>query len=140
MSGRTFLDTNVLVYAIDAGEPAKRDIARSVLASRAYGEFVLSAQVLSEFYVTATRKLDSPLTETEAAEALDRFRNRPVIAIDINLVHHAVEISQSSRISYWDALIVAAAVRAGCRRLLSEDLNDSQEICSVRVENPFKGA
>lgn len=140
MTGRTFLDTNVLVYAIDDGEPVKRDIARNVLASSDYGEFVLSAQVLSEFYVTATRKLASPLTGTEAAGALDRFKRRPVLAIDVSLVKHAVEISQSSQISYWDGLIVAAAVRGGCQRLLSEDLKDGQEICSVRVENPFSSA
>lgn len=137
MSGRTFLDTNVLVYAIDDGEPVKRDIARSVLASNSYGELVLSAQVLSEFYVTATRKLEQPLAESDAAEALDRFGRGPVVDIDINLVKRAAEISRSSQISYWDGLIVAAAVRGGCDRLLSEDLNDGQEICSVRVENPF---
>lgn len=140
MSGRTFLDTNVLVYAIDASEPVKRDIARNVLASNSYGEFVLSAQVLSEFYVTVTRKLARPLAESDAAEALERFGGRPMIAIDIDLVRRAVEISRYSQISYWDGLIVAAAVRGGCQRLLSEDLNDGQEICSVRVENPFGSA
>lgn len=139
MSDRTFLDTNVLVYAIDDNEPAKRDIARSVLASQGYGEFVLSAQVLSEFYVTVTRKLADPLSEGEAAEALDRLGARPVIAIDVQLVKHAAEISRSSQISYWDGMIVAAAVRGGCECLLSEDLKDGQEICSVRVENPFAG-
>lgn len=61
MSVRTFVDTNVLVYSIDDGEPAKRRIAERVLASRNYGEFVLSAQVLGEFYVTVTRKLAKPV-------------------------------------------------------------------------------
>jgi predicted nucleic acid-binding protein len=139
MSARTFIDTNVLVYAIDEAEPAKRAVAERVLASRDYGELVLSTQVLSEFYVTVTRKLATPVTEADAEQALDSFGSRPIVEVDTALVRSAVQISRSSKISYWDGLVVAAAIRGGCQRLLSEDLNDGQEICSVRVENPFRG-
>jgi predicted nucleic acid-binding protein len=140
MSGRTFVDTNVLVYAVDEAEPAKREIAGNVLTSGQHGELVLSAQVLSEFYVTVTRKLARCLSETEAAQGLDRLGRYPVVPADTALVRRAVEISRSSQISYWDGLVVAAAARAGCERLLTEDLNDGQEINSVRVENPFRDA
>ncbi len=138
MSDRTFVDTNVFVYAIDDDEPAKRAIAASVLASDQYGELVLSAQVLSEFYVTVTRKLAGRVSEAETLQGLDQLSLHTVLPIGGSLVRHAVEISRSSQISYWDGLIVAAAAAAGCELLLTEDLNHGQEINSVRVENPFR--
>jgi len=140
MNDRTFVDTNVFVYAVDEAEPAKRDIAERVLASGEYGELVLSTQILSAFYVTVTRKLDGRISETEALEGLDRLSLYPVIPVDTALVKRAVEISRSSQLSYWDGLIVATAAQAGCGRLLTEDLNDGQEINSVRVVNPFRDA
>lgn len=140
MSAKTFIDTNVLVYAVDEREPVKRDISRKVLASSQYGEFVLSAQVLGEFYVTLTRKFGEPISEEEAVEALDRLSKYAVVPIDVALVGNAVQTSRSSQISYWDGLVVAAAARAGCELLLTENLNDGQRIGSVRIENPFRDA
>jgi predicted nucleic acid-binding protein len=138
MSDSTFVDTNVLVYAVDDADPEKRDIARRSLGSTRYGKLILSTQVLSEFYVTVTRKLAEPVSDARAAEALDWLGLLPVVSIDAALVKSAVHISRSSRLSYWDGLVVAAAARGGCQRLLSEDLNDGQKIGSVRVENPFR--
>jgi predicted nucleic acid-binding protein len=138
MSDRTFLDTNVLVYAVDDAEPEKRDIARRTLGSAEYGTLVLSTQILGEFYVTVTRKLAEPVPAAKAAEALDWLGLLSVVAIDAALVKSAVNISRSAQLSYWDSLVVAAAARGGCERLLSEDLNDGQQIGSVRVENPFR--
>lgn len=140
MSGgsRTFVDTNVFVYAIDDAEPAKRAIAERVLASERFGELVLSAQVLGEFYVTVTRRLDGRISAVEALQGLNRLSLYPIVSIDAPLVRNAVEISCSSQVSYWDGLIVASAAAGGCDRLLTEDLNDGQVIGSVRVENPFR--
>jgi len=138
MSDSTFVDTNVLVYAIDDSEPEKRDLARHSLGSKDYGKFVISAQILGEFYVTVTRKLAQPIPEDKAAEALDWLALLTVVTIDATLVKHATQISRSAKLSYWDGLVVAAATRGGCQRLLSEDLNDGQQIGSVRVENPFR--
>ncbi len=138
MSDRTFVDTNVFVYAIDDAEPAKRDIAKGVLASGEYGELVLSSQVLGEFYVTVTRKLAGRVSEADAERGLNRLCQHPVVPVDQTLVRSAVQISRSSQISYWDGLVVAAAARAGCERLLTEDLNDGQVIGSVCIENPFR--
>jgi predicted nucleic acid-binding protein len=135
---RAFVDTNVLVYAVDEDEPEKRDAARELLGSTQPGELALSAQVLGEFYVTVTRKLARPISEAQAAELLQWLELLPVVAIDAALAKHAVAVSRSAQLSYWDGLVVAAAVRAGCRRLLSEDLNDGQVIATVRVENPFR--
>lgn len=139
MSAEAFLDTNVLVYALDEDEPGKREVARRLLASAAPGTLALSAQVLGELYVTATRKLAKPLTPEQAAEVLEWLALLPVVPVDAALVKRATEIGREAQISYWDGLVVAAAARGGCRRLLSEDLNDGQEIATVRVENPFRG-
>lgn len=138
MSDSTFVDTNVLVYAVDDSEPEKQDLARRSLGSKRYGKFVVSAQVLGEFYVTVTRKLAQPIPEGTAAEALDWLALLTVVPIDAPLIKHGTQISRSAQLSYWDGLVVAAATRGGCQRLLSEDLNDGQQIGSVRVENPFK--
>jgi predicted nucleic acid-binding protein len=138
MSDRTFLDTNVLVYAIDDAEPAKQEIAKRALASSNYGRFTVSAQVLGEFYVTVTRRLAKPLSTADAMSGIEHLDGYGVVPIDAALVNEAISTSRSAQISYWDGLIVAAAERAGCERLLTEDLNDGQLIGSVRVENPFR--
>ena len=137
MSDRSFLDTNVLVYALDESEPQKRDTARRLLGSSDYGEFVLSAQILSEFYVVATRRLAQPVAEDIAVAAVDQLSQLPIVSIDPTLVKDAIELSRSAQVSYWDGLVVAAAAKAGCQRLLKEDLNNGQTIGSIQVENPF---
>jgi predicted nucleic acid-binding protein len=139
MSDSTFVDTNVLVYAADRSEPEKRALARRALGTKSYGRLVVSAQVLGEFYTTVTRKLPEPIPEAEAVQTLDFLALLPVVSIDTPLVKDAVQISRFAQLSYWDGLIVAAASRAGCQRLLSEDLNDGQQIGGVRIENPFRG-
>ncbi len=135
---RAFLDTNVVVYVFDHDEPSKSRRAKDVLKRAKPGELVLSAQVLSEFYVTVTRKLKRPLTAALAARAVDQLGLLAAVSIDADLVKAAIRISDSSQLSYWDGLIVASAATAGCERLLSEDLNDGQVISGVRVENPFR--
>jgi predicted nucleic acid-binding protein len=140
MSDRAFLDTNVLVYAVDEAEPGKRAEARRLLGSAGEQEFVLSSQVLGEFYAVATRKLEQPVPEAVAAAVIDLLGGLPTVSIDAALVKSAVQTSRSAQLSYWDGLIVAAAAASGCVRLLSEDLNDGQLIGSVRIENPFRGA
>lgn len=137
MSASTFLDTNVLVYLFDHDEPSKQQRAREILESGESGEFALSTQVLSEFYVTVTRKLARALDPARASEAVDWLGSFSVIFTDTELVKSAIRLSRTVQLSYWDGLVVAAANRARCVRLLSEDLNDGQRIGSVRVENPF---
>ncbi|HEY2767788.1 MAG TPA: PIN domain-containing protein [Solirubrobacteraceae bacterium] len=138
MSASALVDTNVLVYAVDEDEPEKRDTARKLLAASQPGALTLSAQVLGEFYVTVTRKLARPIPAAAATALLEWLELFPMVQIDAALVKHAVEISRSAQISYWDGLVVAAAARADCDRLLSEDLGDGQKIAGVLVENPFR--
>ena len=136
MSGRTFVDTNVLVYAADTADPNKQDLARAALRVRAR-EIVLSTQVLAEFYVVVTRRLATPMTEPDAAEAVVQLARRPVIAINKELVADAIGIARDARISYWDAQIVAAARAAGCETILTEDLQAGATVAGTRIENPF---
>jgi predicted nucleic acid-binding protein len=138
MTGSTFLDSNVLVYSVDESpaEKVKHEVAVGLLSGQAE-ELVVSTQVLQEFYVVTTRKLKVPLSEERAARAVRGIAKLDVVDVDVPLVLAAVETSRAARISLWDALIIEAASRAGCERVLSEDLNDGQEIRGVRIENPF---
>ena len=138
MSGRTFLDSNVLVYSVDESpsEKAKRERAVELLSVQPEN-LVVSTQVLQEFYVVTTRKLKNPLSEERAARAVRGIAKLDVIGVDVTLVLAAVDTSRAAQISLWDALIIEAASRAGCERVLSEDLNAGQVIRGVRVEDPF---
>ena len=98
---------------------------------------VISAQVLGEFFVVVTRRSQTLLTAHQAEQLLDLLGVLPVVEIDLKLVQRAVSTHKEWQISYWDALIVAAAERADCQRILSEDLNPGQVYHGVKVENPF---
>jgi predicted nucleic acid-binding protein len=132
-----FVDTNVAVYVHDHGSPDKRRRAVALFESPP-DRLVVSTQVLSEFYWTVTRKLDPPLAADPAREALRELATLPVVAVDRGLVLSAADTATRHQLALWDALIVEAAVRGGCERLFTEDLNDGQEIRGVLVENPFR--
>jgi len=131
-----FLDTNILVYLFDSDAPEKQARAREILREER-DRLVVSVQVLGEFYVTVTRKLAVPLTVEAAARAVDALCELKVQALHPDLVRSAVRRSRSSRLSYWDALIVETALDAGARVLFTEDLQDGQVIDSLRIVNPF---
>lgn len=137
MSGRTFLDTNVLVYLFDRDEPEKRERARGVLESGGYSPFVVSTQVLGEFYVTLTRKLTPRIDPDVALAAVRRFSDFSVVSMDVSLVHRAIDTAKAAQLSYWDALILEAAASAGSSRILTEDLAAGSVLRGVRIENPF---
>lgn len=138
MTGRTFIDSNVLVYSVDESPAEKPKHERAVdLLSARPENLVVSTQVLQEFYVVTTRKLKHPLSEERAARAVRGIAKLDVVGVDVPLVLAAVETSRTVRLSLWDALIIEAASRAGCERVLSEDLNAGQVIRGVRIENPF---
>ncbi|MGE4425889.1 MAG: PIN domain-containing protein [Solirubrobacteraceae bacterium] len=137
MSARTFLDTNVLVYAYDTAEPRKQRIAQELLAAAPAESLVISSQVLSEFYVTVTRKLPEPLSLPDASAAVRQLSTLHVVPVDGELVVTATEFQQRWQTSYWDALILAAASGARSAVLLSEDLADGATLAGVTIENPF---
>lgn len=134
-----FVDTNVLVYARDASDPEKQATAGAWidhLWTRAIGR--LSVQVLQEYYVTVTRKLQPGLPTEEAREDIrDLAAWRPV-RIDEGIVDSAWRIEDRFELSFWDSLIVAAAQAAGCKALLTEDLQHDLMIDGLRIANPFR--
>jgi|ERR1700733_899993 len=139
MSARTFIDTNVLIYAHDTDAGAKHQIARTVL-SELWGERtgVLSVQVLQEFYVNVTRKIASPLSKDSARLVVSTYAIwcTETSPIEIAL---AFQIEDEARIGFWDALIVSSALECGATRILSEDLSAGQRISGILIENPFLG-
>ncbi|MBW2701849.1 MAG: PIN domain-containing protein [Deltaproteobacteria bacterium] len=138
MSDRIFLDTNVLVYAFDDSDPAKKNRSLEILEQVGKQlQAVVSTQVLQEFYVVVLRKLKKPLSEDEAEGAVRRFAQLPVVLIDKAMILSAVRTSRIHQLSLWDALIVQSATESGCRRLLTEDLQHGQRFGSLQIENPF---
>lgn len=135
---RSFIDTNVLVYAVDPSEPAKQRKAQALLGGLDSADVRLSAQVLAEFYVVVTRKLDNPMPEKQALETVQELARLRPIAIDASLVSEAATLSLRRKISLWDAMVVRAAVEAECDRILSEDLSDDAVVEGLRIENPFR--
>ena len=133
----TFVDTNVLVYLFDADAPDKQARAQALLREE-MDRIVVSVQVLGEFYTTVTRKLAVPLTPDAATQAIEALCAFQVRAIHPGLVRSAIRRSQSSVMSYWDALIVETALEAGANVLFTEDLQDGQGIDGLRVVNPFR--
>jgi len=131
-----FLDTNVLIYAFDASEPAKRARAVALLEDEAL-DVVVSAQVLNEFYWTATRKLDPKVPEDVAQDVVRGLALGRVVPVDAALVEEAIALTRRHHLSLWDAGIVVAAQRAGCHELLTEDLANGQAFGGVRVRDPF---
>jgi predicted nucleic acid-binding protein len=137
MSDKTFIDTNILIYAHDVDANTKHDIAKAVLRelwSERAG--VLSMQVLQEFYVNVTRKIASPLSKELARLVVNNYAIwcSDTTPIEISA---AFRIEDESRIGFWDAMIVSAAAKSGATRILSEDLNSGQRIAGILVENPF---
>jgi predicted nucleic acid-binding protein len=134
-----FLDTNILVYAHDSADSEKQKICQKLIFEGiAQESAALSTQVLGEFIVTVTRKISPPLPFDKVNEELEALSILPIQGIDLYLVRNAFEIQQDTMISYWDALIVAAARSANCSTLYSEDLNSGQVIAGVEIVNPFE--
>jgi predicted nucleic acid-binding protein len=138
MTDRTFVDTNILVYAHDLDAGNKHQTARKLVArlweSR---RGVLSTQVLQEFYVTLTRKIPSPLSSPETRGILRNYFNWPVVVLDTPVIMHASDIEENQKISFWDALILSAAFSANATTLITEDLNHDQIIEGILIINPF---
>ncbi len=133
-----FVDTNILLYAISRN-PAEQDKtkrANEILAGR---DLALSAQVLQEFYVQATRaSRPDPLTHRQAVRLIESFRRFPVQGITSAIVMAALDTRERFQLSHWDSAIIEASRAIGCTEVLSEDMDDGQDYAGVRVSNPFR--
>lgn len=134
MSGKVFLDSNILVYAQDTGSADKQRRSRELIARLAdSGDGVISTQVMQEFFVSVTRKLGVPPLAAKAI--LKTFTVFEIVTAGPELIHEAIDCAVLNAISFWDALILAAAASAGCGILCTEDLNHGQIIMGVKVQN-----
>jgi predicted nucleic acid-binding protein len=136
-----FVDTNILLYALSSaneGQTEKVSVARQLVAGlMEQNGLILSVQVLSEFIAVAMRKGSPPLVAGEVAAVIKKLLEYTVLPIDAALVESALRRMQTSRISYWDALIVEAAIRSGASVLYTEDLHNGTFYDGLEVRNPF---
>lgn len=138
MTTPVFVDTNVLLYAADDHDPAKRDRAREWIAScwqKRCGR--LSTQVLNEFYTVVRRKFPGAVAAGDARAEIRRLLAWQPWQIDSHTMDAAWAVEARYRLHYWDALMVAAAQQQGCGLLLTEDLQHEQVIDDLRIVNPF---
>ena len=135
MNASLFVDTNILVYALDLDAGRKREAALRVIeAAVTPGETALSVQVLQELHVNLVRR---GRTFEEATQIVRDFYHWPVIENTLALLDDALGLQARFRLSLWDAMFVAAARASGASELLTEDLNHGQYYGGVRVRNPF---
>ena len=133
---KVFIDTNLLVYTMDQKDSGKQETAREYLKNLVDNHFpVLSTQVVQEFYVVATKKLKADPVVVK--NIIHNFHNMELVNIDLELIEQAIDISILSQISFWDSLIIAAAEKANCEFVISEDLNAGQLYRGIKLINPF---
>jgi predicted nucleic acid-binding protein len=138
MSDKVFVDTNVLVYAHDLDAGKRHDVAVRLVAELwELRTAVISTQVLQEFYVNATRKIPAPLSLAAARQIVRTYAAWQTESISPLEIQTASELEEQHQLSFWDALIVAAALKGGAARILTEDLTPGHRISGVTIENPF---
>jgi predicted nucleic acid-binding protein len=136
MMSKIFIDTNILVYAMDGGSPVKQERCREQLKSlKDDVRGVISTQVMKEFYVATTKKLGADALI--AKDILHRFERFEIVMITPEIIKDSIDCSIINRLSFWDSLIVVSAESARCAKLWTEDLNHGQIIRGVRIENPL---
>jgi predicted nucleic acid-binding protein len=136
-----FIDTNILVYTVDPADLLKQQQAISELDRLIQqGTGILSAQCLSEYFVTVTRKLSPPLSIPTARQHLNSFRKLwPVVPVTYEIILESVRATEIYNLHFWDAQIWAAAKLSGATELVTEDFNHGQNIEGVLIRNPFIG-
>ena len=140
MSGRAFLDTNIFVYAHDSGSPGKRAIARQLIADLTLnGAGVISYQVVHEFLNVALMKNRNKMAPEDARQYLNTVL-LPLLAVpsSVAVIEQAIWLYQRHQLSWYDSLIVSAAMQAHCSVLYSEDLQHGQTFGSVTITDPFR--
>ena len=135
-SARTFLDTNILVYADDTSEPVKQKTAVAlILHHMQQRSGVVSTQVLQEYFVAVKRKFKAD--SARAKEKVELYAAFRIARPDLNDILAAIDIHRLHGLSYWDALVLRMAKQSGCSVLLTEDMQPGQNFDGVRIVNPF---
>ncbi|MCC6469854.1 MAG: PIN domain-containing protein [Alphaproteobacteria bacterium] len=138
MTERFSLDSNVLIYSVDAAEGERQNRALEILDLAVRGPCVLTTQALGEFAQVASRKrlVDKAMVLAQVRDWSAAF---DVIGPDLTGMLQGLELWNSKMVSVWDAILLATVESAGCTLLLSEDLHDGGRFGGVTVLNPFKG-
>jgi predicted nucleic acid-binding protein len=139
MIGRTFVDSNVLIYAHDADAGVRqRRASEELIELWAAGRGLLSTQVLQEFYVNVTRKIKTPLSRSAAREVVRDYTSWGDSPITPATIVRGSEIGEIWQLSFWDAMILAAAEQSHAIRLLTEDLSHGAKIAGIEIVDPFR--
>lgn len=136
MLTRSFIDTNVLIYAEAGDAPAKQQLALTLL-KQLYesAQGVLSTQVLQEYCNVALKKLKLPAQHVRAQ--LELYEQFEIVQVSPAIIHAGLDLHQTRSIGFFDAIIMASAHAAGCAVVYSEDLNAGEVMAGVRIVNPF---
>ena len=137
--GKMFIDTNILIYAFDVSAGKKHQVASHILSDLwNSGLGVLSTQVLQEFFVNIVQKIQKPIDQKLAKEIVRDFLRWQVVVNNGDSILDAIDIRDKYRYSFWDSMIIEAAIKGGAVFLMSEDLQHGQVISGVTIRNPFK--
>lgn len=137
MSVLEFLDTSMLVYSYDVTDPRIQEVAQNFVRKGLAGDMVTSTQVLGEFAATLLHRVVPRVHPDEVTAILDAPDPVPIVATDADMVRCAVEVQGRYGLYFCDSLIIAAAERAGCETIWSEDLSSGQTHYGISVQNPF---
>ena len=138
MKDKVFLDTNIIVYAHDRSSREKHEVAREIMdylwKSR---KGVISVQVLQEFFVCVTKKIGKSLHLKNARTILEYLLNWDVVVNDKYVTLKAIDLQEKYQFSFWDSLVIQAAIQGKARILFSENLADGQVVKDIKILNPF---
>ena len=138
MSGREFIDTNVLIYADDTRDQGKQARAQALISRlRKEQRGVVSMQVLQEYFAAATRKLG--LSSEDARRRVEVYTRFDVVTLHPPDLLAAIDLHRLHNLSFWDALVVRAALNGSCTTLHTEDMQPGYAIERLTIDNPFAG-
>jgi predicted nucleic acid-binding protein len=140
MTDRLFVDTNVLIYAMDPENPGRRAAAADVIRKGCAAQrLILSPQILNECYRTLVHKRKL-VPASQARDYLRPFLALCTAPLDADTHRIAYAIEDRHRLSWWDCVVLASSLQAGCRYFISEDMQDGQTVESITIVNPFEPA
>ena len=135
---RVFIDTNIIIYAYDVTAGKKHETAGIIITDLwDSGLGVISTQVLQEFFVNVVQKIPNPIDKQQAKEIVRDFLKWHVVVNTGDSIIDAIDICLRFGYSFWDSMIIEAAIKGGAAVLISEDLQDGQVVSGVRIKNPF---
>ena len=135
---KAFIDTNIIIYAYDVTAGKKHETARIIITDLwDSGLGVISTQVLQEFFVNVVQKIPKPVDKQQAKEIVRDFLKWHVVVNTGDSIIDAIDICLRFEYSFWDSMIIEAAIKGGATVLISEDLQDGQVISGVTIKNPF---